>query len=162
MNLVLKHSSVPQSVLGAQPTTLAEIAAIARGERGVAIAAEALAAMEMSRQLFEKKVVEGAPIYGVNTGYGASVRNRVPASKDLSLNLLRFHGCGTGRLLTPDESAAVIATRLCSLVRGASGVRPEVAQRLAAYLNRRILPVIPSVPWVPAVISPRSPTSRQA
>lgn len=144
MNLVLKHSSVPQIVFGTLPLSLRDLAAIARGERGVKIAPEALDRMESSRALFERHVADGAHIYGVNTGYGASVKNRVPATADLALNLLRFHGCGTGRLLSPVESAAVVATRLCSLVQGGSGVRPEVGLRLAEFLNRRILPVIPA------------------
>jgi histidine ammonia-lyase len=61
----------------------------------------------------------------------------------MPLNLLRFHGVGTGRALSEQESAAVVALRLISLARGYSGVRIELLERLAALLNHRILPRIP-------------------
>src|SRR5262249_56667438 len=56
----------------------------------------------------------------------------------------RMHGVGSGAVLTDEESAAVVSARLASLARGCSGVRPLVLERLAALLNHRILPRIPS------------------
>jgi histidine ammonia-lyase len=62
----------------------------------------------------------------------------------MAVNLLRFHGCGTGAPLSDEESAAVVAVRLASLARGHSGVRPLVLERLVDLINRRVLPRIPS------------------
>ena len=56
---------------------------------------------------------------------------------------MRFHGCGTGRILDETESAAVVAVRLASLARGYSGVRPLLLERLCDFLNLRLLPRIP-------------------
>jgi histidine ammonia-lyase len=77
---------------------------------------------------------------------GDSCETAVPASlaADLQLNLLRFHGCGTGRKLTELESATVIVARLASLARGYSAVRLELLQLLCDLLARRVLPVIPA------------------
>jgi len=62
-------------------------------------------------------------IYGVTTGYGDSVTTPVPLDlvPELPLHLTRFPGVGTGRILTPEETRAVMAARLASLVRGWSG-----------------------------------------
>ena len=88
----------------------------------------------------------GQVVYGVSTGVGASLDNVIPdeLQQMLPLNLLRFHGCGTGRILDETEAAAVIAARLVSLARGYSGVRASLLERLCELLNLRLLPRIPA------------------
>jgi histidine ammonia-lyase len=105
---------------------------VARIERGAAVIAQRLEAQ--------------IPTYGVNTGFGASVKNSVPAAlaQTLSTNLVRYHGCGVGPLLSAAEGRAVLLVRLSSLAHGMSGVRPQVLDRLAALLNHGITPAIPS------------------
>lgn len=146
MNLRHPSQPRPELELGATPLLLSDIEALASGSRVPQLAAEAVQRMQASFELTRQRLNRGDTIYGVTTGYGESVRTAVPseASAELSLNLLRFHGCGTGRLLTAEESAAVLAVRLCSLVAGKSGVRPLVAQRLCELLERRLLPAIPA------------------
>jgi histidine ammonia-lyase len=93
----------------------------------------------------ERALGAGRAIYGVSTGVGASVENRIPDHLHdlLPRNIVRFHGCGTGRILGETEAAAVVAVRLASLARGYSGVRPSVLERLCDSLNLRLLPRIP-------------------
>lgn len=85
-------------------------------------------------------------IYGVTTGYGDSVTTPVPLDlvPELPLHLTRFHGVGTGRILTPEETRAVMAVRLASLVRGWSGASLDLIELLAAMLRLDILPLIPA------------------
>ncbi|WP_293206313.1 aromatic amino acid ammonia-lyase [Parvibaculum sp.] len=85
-------------------------------------------------------------IYGVTTGYGDSVTTPVPLDlvPELPLHLTRFHGVGTGRILTPEETRAVMAARLASLVRGWSGVSIELVELLCEMLRLDILPLIPA------------------
>src|SRR5204863_69693 len=84
-------------------------------------------------------------LYGVTTGFGASVDRPVPAAlvKDLSKQLARFHRCGLGPLFSEEQTRAILATRLISLARGYSGVREPVLQRLTDMINQRVLPLIP-------------------
>lgn len=132
--------------IGEVPLTLADVVALSRGEARPVIRPDVQARMEASAAVVREHLLGGAKVYGVTTGVGESVRTEVPhdLAGALSLNLLRFHGCGTGRSLTPEESAAVVAVRLSSLTRGCSGIRPAVAVRLAAMLEHRVLPVIPA------------------
>ncbi len=85
-------------------------------------------------------------IYGVTTGYGDSVVRAVPPElvAELPLHLSRFHGCGMGRFLTPEETRATLAVRLVTLVRGWSGVSMDLVELLANMLRLDILPCIPS------------------
>ncbi len=93
----------------------------------------------------ERRLAAGETIYGVTTGFGESCQTSVTPAQAAALarNLVRFHGCGTGRALDDEAAAAVVAVRLATLVRGHSGVREILLERLCALLARRVLPVIP-------------------
>ncbi len=136
-----------QIELGEGPVTLDDIVMLASGQAIPALGVGARHRMQQSVDLVAKlHQDDGPPIYGVTTSVGASVDTEVPAvfSRDLSLNLLRMHGCGTGRMLTEAQAAAVLAVRLCSLAQGKSGIRPVVAEQLIRFLEFRVLPLIPS------------------
>ena len=131
-------------------------------ERLTAASLEALATKRLSSRLSDQRDVreavtrsaahvsrlleEDGRIYGVTTGYGDSVVTEVPADlvAQLPLNLSRFHGCGLGRILSQEETRAVLAVRLVTLVRGWSGVSLELVELLAAMLDKDILPLIPA------------------
>jgi histidine ammonia-lyase len=63
-------------------------------------------------------------VYGVTTGYGDSCTVPIPKhlARMLPEKLYDSYGCGLGRFLDAEETRAVLATRLASLVRGMSGV----------------------------------------
>lgn len=134
--------------VGATALQIEDVVALARGGARVSLDPDPAvrARIRASRRILEARIREGAEIYGVRTGVGASVGNRIPDDQleALPLNLLRFHGCGTGRVLDEEEVAAVVATRLASLARGYSGVREALLERICLLLNERLLPVMPS------------------
>lgn len=105
-----------------------------------------LGRIDASERHLQARLCGGDVVYGVNTGFGDSCVNAV-ASEHVSampLNLVRFHGCGTGALFGPVEAAAVVVVRTAALARGWSGVRRAVLGRLCALVTRRVLPAIPS------------------
>ncbi len=91
-------------------------------------------------------IAEGdAAVYGVNTGFGKLASVRIPP-KDLATlqrNLILSHCCGVGAPLAEPITRLIMALKLMSLGRGASGVRPETVALLGAMLERGVLPVIP-------------------
>jgi histidine ammonia-lyase len=126
-----------------------DVARVARGEVAVVLTTDARwhERMTRNRQAVEARVLAGAPFYGVNTGFGASVVNSVAAEygAHLAANLFRFHGCGVGPLLGADETRAVLVTRLAQLAAGWSGIRTETLQAIVALLEHDILPCIPEL-----------------
>ncbi|VXC13327.1 Histidine ammonia-lyase [Pseudomonas sp. 8Z] len=84
-------------------------------------------------------------IYGVTTGYGDSCVVAVPLHQVEALpqHLFTFHGCGLGKLLDAPSTRAVLAARLQSLCHGVSGVRVELLERLQAFIEHDVLPLIP-------------------
>jgi histidine ammonia-lyase len=135
-------------VVGRGPLTIEDVAAVAEGERVVALDAspEFRSLITAARTVVERGLGGSSAMYGVTTGVGASVTNDIPPGLRAAMpeNLFRFHGCGTGAILDEDAAAAVLLVRLASLARGYSGVRIELLERMVELLNLRMLPRIPS------------------
>ncbi len=140
------HGVTARSVtVGGRPLTLEDLAALAAGAPA-ALAAVARQRMKPSRDLVERSLKGGEPVYGVNTGFGALKSVRV-SSEDLDrlqLNLIRSHAAGAGPELEPAGVRLMLALRAHSLSQGASGVRVELVEHLLAMLERDVLPVVPS------------------
>lgn len=135
-------------VVGRGGVTLEDVAEVALSGRAVTLDPDPAfrRRIDAGAQLLAELLRGGASVYGVNTGYGDSCRVRVPDSlvPELPLQLTRYHGCGTGRFLTPEETRAVLVARLTSLAQGYSAVRWELLEGLEALLNHDILPRIPA------------------
>ncbi len=108
--------------------------------------ADVLERIARSARFVEDTLRRDGVIYGVTTGYGDSWSTSVPAAliEELPLHLTRFHGCGLGRILSEEETRAVMAVRLASLVRGWSGISLDLARLLSDMLRLDILPLIPA------------------
>lgn len=96
------------------------------------------------------KVAEAAlgdvPVYGVNTGFGKLASVRIPPQdvETLQRNLILSHCCGVGEALEPHTTRLMMALKLLSLGRGASGVRWEICALIEGMLAANMVPVIPS------------------
>ncbi len=137
----------PTIVLGKEPLTIELVLALARGQAHASIESGSAYrdALEQGRKLLHDALTRGQAVYGVSTGFGDSCGVNVPEEllEQLPRNLYRMHGAGTGAMLGRVEGATVVATRLASLARGYSGVRPVVLQGLCNLLNHDIVPCIP-------------------
>ena len=102
--------------------------------------------LDDSHQFLLEEIAKGKPIYGVTTGYGESGKNysAFEEAKELQKNLFRFHGCGVGDFLSPEECKRILLIRLSSLSKGFSGVTVDLLERMAMLYNMDIIPRIPS------------------
>ncbi len=123
-----------------------DVAAVARGGHTVAIADAAREAVRESRERVEDVLDSGEAVYGLNTGFGQLVTERIPESEreHLQTNLVRSHASGVGRELEPEEVRAMLLTRINALVKGYSGIREVVIDHLVRMLNRGVHPVVRS------------------
>ena len=131
--------------LDGQSLTLDQFLAVVRDRCAVGLASEARAAMAESRDVVERAVRAGRPVYGVTTGFGALSDRMVPPDRgrELQRSLIRSHASGVGRSLPADVVRGMILLRANSLARGRSGVRADVVEALLGLLNRGL------VPWIP-------------
>lgn len=84
-------------------------------------------------------------IYGVNTGFGklAHVRIAPDRTEALQRNLILSHCAGVGDPMPTSVLRLMMALKLLSLGRGASGVRPEIPRLIEAMLAAGVHPVVP-------------------
>ncbi len=101
--------------------------------------------MEPSRAVVAAAIEGDAPVYGVNTGFGALADTRVGARdlERLQGAIVRSHAAGTGEPLDDAAVRAVLLLRARTLAAGYSGVRVELPARLIEMLGLGLLPVVP-------------------
>ncbi|MBR0557860.1 histidine ammonia-lyase [Ciceribacter sp. L1K23] len=104
-------------------------------DAGIVKAAERIAAIAAGN----------APVYGINTGFGklASIKIDAADTATLQRNLILSHCCGVGAPMPDNVVRLIMALKLVSLGRGASGVRLELVRLIEGMLERGVTPVIP-------------------
>jgi histidine ammonia-lyase len=132
------------AVVVGEALSLDDVVAVARGEP-VELSGAARERMAASRQVIDEKLEAGETVYGVTTGLGslANVRLADDEVRRLQIDLLRSHAVGVGPALNEWEVRAMLLLRAHVLALGYSGVRPVVVDRLIAFLNEEILPIVP-------------------
>ena len=122
-----------------------EIVAIGVGDKRVGLSSDALERCVAARTFLEEEIGKGRIIYGVNTSFGPMCGKIISDAEMavLQKNLIRSHAAGLGEPLKPYIALAVMAVRLNSLVKGFSGVRLELLERLRDLINAGVAPVIP-------------------
>ena len=91
-------------------------------------------------------VDSGKAVYGLNTGFGklASVRISDADLRQLQKNLVMSHMTGYGPPLEADVVRLVMALKVASLGRGASGAQYRTVELLEEMRERGVVPYIPS------------------
>ncbi|KQZ61675.1 histidine ammonia-lyase [Sphingopyxis sp. Root1497] len=94
----------------------------------------------------ERILARGEAVYGINTGFGklAAVRIESADLETLQRNIVLSHAAGVGAPMPVPIARLMMALKLASLARGASGVRPATIAMLEAMLDRGLTPVIPA------------------
>ena len=101
--------------------------------------------VEAASAIVARAAAAPAPIYGINTGFGKLASKRIPPAQTalLQRNLIVSHCCGVG-MPTPEPIVRLMmALKIISLGRGASGVRREVIEHLQAMLAQGVYPLVP-------------------
>lgn len=124
--------------------SLAQWRAIYRGAR-VQLDPASAAAVARSAQAVEAIVAKGAPVYGINTGFGklATVRIERDNLETLQRNIVLSHAAGVGEPMPLSVVRLMLALKLASLAQGASGIKPATLALLEAMLQQDVMPVVP-------------------
>ena len=133
-------------VLTPGKVTLADLERVWREGLAVRLAPSASVGIADSAARIAAAASGNVPVYGVNTGFGklASIKIKSEDTATLQRNLILSHCCGVGENVEEETVRLIMALKLLSLGRGASGTRPEVVALIEAMLARGVHPVIPS------------------
>lgn len=136
-----------QLVLTGQDLTILDVVEVSRHKsKQVIISEDAKKAVLESREVVNKAVAEKKVIYGITTGFG-NFKNVTISEEQLGQlqeNLIMSHAIGTGEPLSEEVVRAAMLIRVNSLIKGFSGVRLELVEKLLEILNNNVYPYVPS------------------
>ena len=112
--------------------TLDDLAQVYWHEAAVRLDHSCHPAIELAHARIARAAAGSDAVYGVNTGFGklASVKIASQDTATLQRNLILSHCCGVGPAIPRRHARLLMALKLLSLGRGASGVRLEVVELL--------------------------------
>ena len=135
----------PEILLPGQ-TTLAQLQRLYRDEAPARLDDSARPGIEAAAAQIAAAAAGGAAVYGVNTGFGklASLKIAAKDTATLQRNLILSHCCGVGEAMPRRVVRLMMALKLLSLGRGASGVRWDVVDLIEWMLFAGVTPVVPA------------------
>lgn len=127
-------------------TGLAQLERLYRTEAPVELDLAARAGVEWAAARIAEAAAGTAAVYGVNTGFGklAGIKIAPQDTERLQKNLILSHCCGVGDRVPRKVARLMMALKLLSLGRGASGVRWDIIVLLEGMLAQGVTPVIPA------------------
>ena len=131
-------------IIGRRPAVVADVVAVAAGAT-VDLSGQAVERIEAGRAVVDRHVTGDDLVYGLNTGLGHLVDQRLPVDvlADYQDAIVAMHATAVGSPLhTPVVRAAMFA-RVVGIALGGSGASRAVADALVSMLNAGVHPVVP-------------------
>ena len=135
----------PETLLPGQ-TTLAQLERLYRTEAPAELHPSARNGVDAAAAKIAAAAAGDQAVYGVNTGFGKLANLKIARQDTTTLqrNLILSHCCGVGDPMPRGVTRLMMALKLLSLGRGASGVRWDIIALLQEMLARGVTPVIPA------------------
>lgn len=136
-----------------QKLTLADCQLLAARSVNVELSHESIGSMQSSYDYLKLCVDQRLPVYGVNTNFGDQVRYIDPHLKDTSeqyyqsiytrqTDIVKSLSCSLGDITFPEAIKVTMMLRAHCLSQGYSGVSPQLIEKILAFLNGGILPIV--------------------
>jgi histidine ammonia-lyase len=154
-----KASEVAAIELGNGQLTVEQVVDVARRQIPVSVSPGAMDRVDRGFKVVMEAAVQNVPIYGLTVGVGQNKDKSIfkevngqrvlseetmQASRRFNLDALRSHAAAVGEPLPPEVVRAGMLIRLNSILTGACGAQRDIAQRYVDFLNKNIVPVVPS------------------
>ena len=124
-----------------------QVELVSKGFAKVEISQSAQIKINKARKVVDNILESGKVVYGINTGFGALVKEKISKEdlQTLQLNLIRSHATAVGELMEKEQVRAMMCVRANSLAKGNSGVSLDAVQQIVDLLNLDIIPAIPRI-----------------
>jgi len=118
---------------------------IADGTIEATLCQQALDQINVSRQSVDKMASSDKAVYGINTGFGPLCDTQISPEEThlLQKNLLITHAVGVGEPIAKAISKLMLITKVHALSQGFSGIRLAVVERMLAFIELDLIPVVP-------------------
>jgi histidine ammonia-lyase len=132
-----------------------KISQVAKGE-SIKITSEAMKRVQLSHNVLIEAAESGHKIYGLTVGVGLNKDKKmvnangklsqalIDASSKFNKGLIHAHCGGVGEDIPVKEARAILVTRLNNMLFGGTGVQTKVVNMYKTFLNKDIIPTMPS------------------
>ncbi|MDR1006804.1 MAG: histidine ammonia-lyase [Bacteroidales bacterium] len=131
--------------ISAKELTLEKVQEILENNMHLALSEDSRQRIVRCRQYLDDKMkTQQEPIYGVTTGFGSLCNISVGKAElsQLQSNLVMSHACGVGEEVPHEIVKIMLLNKIQSLSYGNSGVQLATIERLIAFFNEGIYPVV--------------------
>lgn len=130
--------------INGQNLTLEKFVQIARYNEKVKISEISKQNVLKARTFVEEVIEQEIPTYGINTGFGKLSDQSIGKCDvaKLQKNLLMSHACGVGEPFSDEIVRGMMLLRINALIKGYSGIRLLVLEKMVEFLNKNIIPVV--------------------
>lgn len=138
-----QFTTVPRVIaLDGKHLTAEDIVSIAQEKTKVELCKWTSKNVTKSSKYIQNAVAHNETIYGVTTNYGGQAKKAVAPEEAalLQKELLEGLKAGTGEFLSDEIVRGAMALRANTFLKGVSGIRFELAERLVYFLNNNIIP----------------------
>ena len=110
----------------------------------VEISSDSKEKVNQARAYIEQVIEKEQPVYGINTGFGklSDVSIDKCDLAKLQENLIKSHACGVGEAFSESIVRGMLLLRVNALIKGNSGIRLVVIEKMVEFLNKRVTPVV--------------------
>jgi len=131
-------------LLNGSDLTVTDVVAAARHGESVALAPEAITAMQQARAVVDEALQTGMPVYGLTTGVGERKSFLLDPSERRKFNqrLVLNHRIAQGDVAPADVVRGAMVCLANSYAKGVTGVRPELAEMVVTLLNEGFAPPV--------------------
>ncbi len=138
---------IPDNIvtLDGDTCTIRDIRRIAYQHASVRIAPQCWERVRAARTIVERILERKEPVYGLNTGLGSMKKYLLDPAAITAFNrdIVLAHSVPMDtEPLSVGSVRAIIASRINGMIRGGTGVRPELIEMLVELLNRGVHPVV--------------------
>ena len=130
---------------GQDRLTVATAIELVNGKKGK-ISLSSKSRIDDSEKLVREIVASEETVYGINTGFGP-LCNTIISKEDtqrLQENILRSHAVGVGSPISKDLSKLMLILKVQALSQGYSGIPHSTLERILLFIDKDIIPVVPS------------------
>ncbi|KPJ73859.1 hypothetical protein AMJ52_02915 [candidate division TA06 bacterium DG_78] len=133
-------------ILDGKHLTIKKLIRIARYREKAAVKQKQWQLIKDAAAFIQKHLSDKKPIYGINTGFGALAQVCISPQhlKKVQKNIILSHHAGVGKVFEPETVRAAMVLRINTLVKGNSGVSPQLIKNLIALLNKNVVPIVPT------------------
>ena len=118
-----------------------------QGDDEIVVAPSVIERLRQARRIVDACLKSGMPVYGLNTGLGAKLEERIDQSEIESFQrqIILGRACATGPPLPRNICKAAFLARILGLAKGVSGISVGTFRSAVQFFNAGLVPAVPSI-----------------